>query len=397
VYTATKVVEYLERFAYYKVLSALPQSKHGLNVHLAVIDETHAHKDPDLMDVLMTGTAARKQPLIIHTTTADWLRESICNEKYEYACRVRDGVIQDPAFLPVIYEAVPPADEENDPLWWTKEAVWRQANPNYGVSVEPDYIQRECQRAIESPRLRNTFLRLHLNVRTGQEDVWFGLEAWDACYDPALDLASLEGQPCFAGLDLASTSDLCALVLWFPAQKTFLPFFWLPRETVQKRFERSAVPYPQWVDEGYIQATPGNVADYDFIRAQIIALGEQYKIREIAVDRWNSTQLQTQLGGDGFDVVPFGLGYASMNSPSKELERLVTAREIRQDGNPVMRWQASHVAIEEDPAGNIKISKRRSAEKIDGFTALILGIGRSLVAEAPAGPSIYEKRGVMVL
>ena len=121
VYTALKSVEYQERFATYKVLSAIAESKHGFNVHFGVIDETHAHKTPDLIDVLQTGTAARKQPIIAHTTTADFLHESVCNEKYEYACKVRDRVIDDPAFLPVIYEAKMPENEEKDPLWWTKE------------------------------------------------------------------------------------------------------------------------------------------------------------------------------------------------------------------------------------------------------------------------------------
>jgi phage terminase large subunit-like protein len=151
------------------------------------------------------------------------------------------------------------------------------------------------------------------------------------------------------------------------------------------------------VEEGFIRTTSGNVTDYDHIREDIKTLGEVYHIREIAHDRWNATHLGTQLSGLGFDMVPFGLGFASMNDPSKELERLVIARELRHDGNPVMRWQASHVAVDQDPAGNIKISKKASAEKIDGFTALILGIGRSIVAEAEAGPSVYERRGALIL
>lgn len=397
VYTAMKSVEYPERFAYYKVLSAISESKHGLNVHLAVIDETHAHKDPDLIDVLMTGTAARKQPLIVHTTTADWLRESVCNEKYDYACKVRDGVLQDAAFLPVIYEAAPPKDEAQDPLWWTREAVWQQANPNLGVSVELEYLRRECQRAIDSPRLRNTFKRLHLNVRTGQDVEWFGLDAWDACHDPTLTAESLHGQPCFAGLDLASTSDLCALVLWFPLQQALLPFFWLPHETIAKRYEKSGVPYPLWVDEGYIRVTPGNTTDYDQIRVDIMTFADVYQIKEIAIDRWNSTQLQTQLAGEGLEIVPFGQGFASMSAPSKELERLIISQELRHDGNQVLRWMASHVAVEEDAAGNLKPSKKKSSEKIDGIVSLIMAIGRALVQEPAEGPSVYESRGVILL
>jgi phage terminase large subunit-like protein len=396
VYATTKVVEFPTRFAYYKVLSGIPESKHGLNVHCAVIDETHAHKTPDLIDVLSTGTAARKQPLIIHTTTADWLRDSVCNEKYDYACKVRDGVITDPAFLPVIYEAHPPKDEEADPLWWTREAIWKHANPNYDVSVESDFLRRECQRALDTPRFRNTFKRLHLNIRTGQDTVWFGLEAWDACYAPDFDWDSLAGQSCFAGLDLASTSDLCAFVLYFPETHAVLPYFWLPHETIAARYTRAGVPYPTWAEDGHLRVTSGNVTDYDRIRQDIIALGAQYQMREIAIDRWNSLQLQTQLTGAGFTVVPFGQGFASMSAPSKELERLITSKLLRHDGHPVMRWMASHVAVEEDAAGNLKPAKNKSAEKIDGMVSLAMSIGRALVAEPVQGPSVYERRGALL-
>lgn len=402
-YTTRRVFEYLEKFAYYTVLSGdKGTNKHGKNVHLGILDETHAHKSPELIDTIATGTAARTQPIIIHTTTADWLQESVCNELYDYACSVRDGIISDPHFLPVIYEAIPPSQEETgaDELWWTHEDVWKIANPNYGVSVEPSYIREECQRAIEVPRLRNRFKRLHLNIRTGQDTAWFGLEAWDACYDPTLTAEDLHGERCFAGLDLATVSDLCALVLWFPVQRAVVPFFWLPQETVSKRTERAKVPYYQWAQDGSIMITPGNVVDYDAIRDFISGdegIIHTYDITELAIDRWNSTQLQTQLMGDGLEVVPFGQGYASMSAPSKELERLITSKELRHMGHPVMRWMASHVATEEDPAGNLKPSKKHSSEKIDGIVSLIMALGRSMVDEGPEGPSVYEERGILVL
>ena len=397
VYTATKVVEYLARFAYYKVLSGIPDSKHGLNVHLGIIDETHAHKAPDLMDVIMTGTAARRQPLIIHTTTADFMRESICNEKYEYGCKVRDGILNDAAFLPIIYEAVAPKDEEADALWWTSPAVWKHANPNYGISVKPEYLERECQRAIDQPRLRNTFKRLHLNIRTGQEDEWFGMELWDSCYDGTVQAEELQGLKCYAGVDLASTWDLNACVLWFPEVSALLPFFWLPRLSIQRKIEQSRVAYDLWVDQGYIKVTGGNVTDYDVIRADINRLNEQYNIQEIAIDRHDSTQMQTQLMGDGFEVVPFGQGYLSMSAPSKELERRLMGKQLRHGGDPVLRWMASVVAIETDAAGNIKPSKGKSTDKIDGIVALVMALGRAMVADDSDDESVYEKRGILVL
>lgn len=397
IFTATKTFEYAAKYAYYRVLSGdKGTNKHGKNVYLGILDETHAHKSPELIDVIQTGTAARTQPLIIHTTTADWLRESVCNELYDYACNVRDRVIDDPHFLPVIYEAVQPDSEEPDELWWTKEEVWKQANPNYGISVQKSYIEEACKEAINTPRKRNTFKRLHLNIRTGQDTDWLGLEKWDACLDKTLDLGSLKGEKCYGGLDLASNEDFIALVLYFPNQQTYIPYFWLPLDTVRKRVEKSGVPYNLWVDQGYIQTTPGNVADYDYIRTAINELRDEYLFQQIAIDRHNATHLMTQLGEDGFDVVPFGQGFLSMSAPSKELERLVIGGQLRHDGNPVMRWQASHIAIDMDPAGNIKPSKKTSSEKIDGFVALVEAIGIAMVAETEKR-SVYETRGLIRL
>ena len=176
-----------------KVVSAEAYTKHGVNAHGVIIDELHAQPDRELVDVLTTSTGARRQPLIVYITTADWDRDSICNEKYDYACKVRDGIIDDSAFLPVIYEAGPQED-------WTDPAVWARANPNLGVSVSREYLQRECQRARETPSYENTFKRLHLNMRTQQDVRWLSSDAWDACGNTRIDLNALRGRVCYGGL-----------------------------------------------------------------------------------------------------------------------------------------------------------------------------------------------------
>ncbi len=397
VYTSFKSIQYTARFGTFQALSSIPKSKHGFNPYLVVCDELHAHKSPELVDVLSTGTGARTQPLIIHTTTADWLHDSMCNEKYDYGCKVRDRVIDDASFLPVIYEAIPPSSEEGNPLWWTDEAVWYAANPSLDASISIEYLRRECQRALELPRFRNTFKRLHLNVRTGQDTEWFGLEAWDACYDATINPDDLIGERCFGGFDGASVHDLSAFVLWFPAHRTFLAWFWLPSATIQKRFSEQGVPYPQWVDEGHILTTPGNVTDLDYIRDMIdVDLTTTYNIVDIGIDRHNTQHFQTQLRGLGHDVVPYAQTFGGMSSPSKELERMIVAGTLRHNGNPVMRWMASHVAIDMNATGDIKPTKERSAEKIDGFHALIMGIGRAIVTPEKVEESVYETRGMLV-
>ena len=367
-----------------KVLSAEAYTKHGLNASGIVVDEVHAQPNRDLWDVLTTSVGARRQPLTIAITTAGFDRHSLCWELYDHACKVRDGVLTDDAFLPVIYEAG--ADDD-----WKLPATWRKAHPGLGISVKEEFIAAECLKAQQMPTYENTFKRLMLNIWTEQATRWLPLDAWDKCGGQQPDL---DGRECFAGLDLSSTTDISALVLAFPVADVvhLVSFFWVPREGVHKRARRDRVPYDQWIEQKHIEATDGAVIDYDVIRARINALAERYRIREIAIDRWNATQLATQLTGDGFEVFAFGQGFASMTGPSKELEKRILGRQINHGNNPVLRWMASNVAVEMDAAGNIKPSKARSTERIDGIVAGLMALGR-VIATQETGPDRYADSG----
>jgi phage terminase large subunit-like protein len=355
----------------YKVISSDANTKHGGNSHLVIVDELHAQENRDLVDVLQTSMASqnRKQPLLIFITTADIDRPSICNEKLAYAQRVANGTFPDWAFLPVIYASPSGAD-------WTSPKAWAAANPNLGVSVSREYLERECKRAQESPEYENTFKRLHLNMRTQQAKRWLQLERWDACAT-RVDPLELEGQPCHAGLDLSTTTDVTALVMLFDLRglKIALPKFWIPAERAEKRERRDKVPYLTWARQGLLTLTEGDVIDYDVVRADINELGGRYKFQSLGIDRWNATQITSQLTGDGFNVMGFGQGMKEMSPPSKELERLMLAGELAHGGNPVLRWMAGNIALEQDSAGNIKPCKKRSTERIDGIVALIMAIG----------------------
>ena len=377
----------------YKVLSADAPTKHGLNAHGIIFDELHAQPNRELFDVLTTSTGARVQPLEIYITTAGYDRHSICWEQHEYACKVRDGIIEDDSLLVAIYCA----DEKDD---WTDPKVWAKANPGLGKSISLEYLERECNSAKERPAYQNTFRRLHLNQWTEQATRWVDMTVWDR-NTAKVDEAALIGRPCFAGLDLSSTADLTALVFVFPPDDddgpyTLLPRFFVPEEAVRIRARRDRVPYDVWVREGYITATEGNVVDYNFIRAQVHTDAEKFLLRELAYDRFNATQLVTDLGSDGITVVPFGQGFVSMSAPAKELEKLLLEGRIAHGGNPVLRWMMSNVSVRQDPAGNIKPDKSKSAEKIDGIVAACMGLGRAIVQpEAPK--SVYETRGILTI
>lgn len=365
----------------YKVLSSEAYTKHGLSAHGIVVDEVHALPDRELWDVLTTSTGARRQPLTVAITTAGFDRHSLCYELYDYGCKVRDGIIEDAGFLPVIYEA----SEDDD---WKAPETWRKAHPGLGISVKEDYFAAECAKAQQMPTYENTFKRLLLNIWTEQDTRWLPMDAWDAC---GAELPDLEGRTCYAGLDLSTTTDITALVLAFPIGSTvhLLPFFWVPSEGIHKRAKRDRVPYDVWVKQGHIEATPGNVIDYDTIRARVNELAERFDIREIAIDRWNATQLATQLTGDGFEIIAFGQGYASMSAPCKELEKRVLGREVNHGNHPVLRWMASNVSVTMDAAGNMKADKAKSSERIDGIVASLMALGR-VIANQEDRPSVYE-------
>ena len=357
----------------YKVLSSEAYSKHGLSVSYAGMDELHAWPDRELYDVLVTSMGARRQPLTVITTTAGFDKHSLCYELWDYAEKISAGIIKDDSFYPAIYAA----GKEDD---WKDPKTWAKANPNFGVTVQESFYQQECAKAISLPSYENTFRRLYLNQWTEQDVRWLSMDAWDACAEPLPDLKSL---PCFAALDLSSTTDLSALVLAFPidGKVHLLPFFWMPSEGIRKRVERDRVPYDQWIKAGHITATPGKVIDYEFIRNKINELAEQYQIKEVAIDRWNATQLSTQLEGDGFEMIGFGQGFASMAAPTKELERRILEGTLNHGANPVLRWMASNITTEQDAAGNIKPSKKKSTERIDGIVATIMALGRVMLTD----------------
>ena len=243
----------------------------------------------------------------------------------------------------------------------------------------------------ESPSYENTFKRLHLNIKTEQDVRWLKMDRWDASDGP-VDEEKLAGCSCWCGLDLSTTTDISAFSMVFPdgaGRYDVLCRFWVPEENARRRERRDRVPYLRWISDGWITATSGDVIDYDVIRRDINELNTRFAIQEIAADRWNATQLITQLTGDGFTIFAFGQGFRDMTSPTKELEKLVVAGRLRANGNPVLRWMASNVSVEQDAAGNLKPAKNKSSGRIDGIVATIMGLARATV-QPTSGGSIYD-------
>lgn len=379
VYKSYKSIEF-PNGVFYKALSAEAGTKHGLNSHFIVVDELHAHPDGELVDVLTTSTGSRRQPMTWYITTADYRRESVCNKKHDYACKVRDGVVDNQAFLPVIYEA----SREDD---WASPDVWARVNPTFPVSPTLDYMQQACKEAQEVPSEENKFKRLHLNIQTEQDERWLPISLWDACQQP-IDPESLEGRKCFGGLDLSATQDVTAFVLVFPpleGERTtpILTYFWIPEAAMRKREKKDRLPWSTWVHDGFASKCEAETIDTDQIRRDIGALGKRFNIGKILIDRWNALSITNQLMGDGFDVELFGQGFASMSAPAKHLEKIVVEKSISHGGNPVMRNMMASVSIERDAADNIKPSKKKSTDRIDGVVALCMALAPVMAFEDP--------------
>lgn len=389
---STKRILYRKTGSVYRAISSEAYTKHGFNASIVIADELHAWPNRELWDVLTTSMGARVQPLVFAISTAGYDRHSILFELYDHACKVRDGLVEDPTFLPILYEMAKDAD-------WTDEREWHRCNPALGDFRSLEEMRVMAARAKSIPAQENTFRRLYLNQWTEQAERWIAMEAWDACRT-VIDWDAFAGRPCFVGMDLSTTTDLSALVAVFSDDDgdgfDVLAKFFVPGDNIRDRVKRDRVPYDEWARQGVITPTAGNIVDYAHIRATLQDWHRRYDVRAIVYDPWNATHLVTQLTeDDGFHCVPMRQGYASLSAPTKALGAAIVSKQLRHDGHPVLRWNVSNAAIEQDPAGNLKLSKKVSTERIDGAVALVMAMDQ--MARRVDTESIYAQPGAEVL
>lgn len=380
--------------SFYQVLSSEAFTKHGLNVHGVIFDELHSQPNRELFDVMTKGSGdARLQPLFFLITTAGTDRNSICFEQHQKAVDILEGRKIDTTFYPVIYGLK--GDED-----WSLENNWYKVNPSLGHTIEIEKVRNAFNSAKENPAEENLFRQLRLNQWVKQSVRWMQMHIWDKC-NCNVNPDDLIGRECYGGLDLSSTIDLTAFVLVFPPAEEddkyyILPFFWIPEDNIELRVRRDHVPYDVWEKQGYIKTTEGNVVHYGFIENFIEELGTKYNIKEIAFDRWGAVQMTQNLEGLGFTVVPFGQGFKDMSPPTKELMKLTLEEKIAHSGHPVLRWCMDNIFVRTDPAGNIKLDKEKSTEKIDGAVASIMALDRAIRNKGSNG-SVYDERGILIL
>jgi phage terminase large subunit-like protein len=224
------------------------------------------------------------------------------------------------------------------------------------------------------------------------------MRQWAACGG---ELRALVDRPCYAGIDLGSTTDLTALALVFPSDDDsfdFLPFFWMPADNVRERERRDKVPYSEWVRKGLIEATPGNVVDYRKVKEKLRWAKECFELRDVGFDPWNSRQLSVELVDEGFNCVEVGQGFQKISEPTKKLLELVICGKCRHAGHEVLRWNADCLSLKSDGNDNVRPSKPNrmtSSKRIDGMAAIIIALSRIIVQTNKK--SVYEDRGPLVL
>jgi phage terminase large subunit-like protein len=336
---------------------------------------------------MTTGGGTRKQPLIIAITTAGVPSQApVWWDEHEYARRVREGVLIDPTLYSVFYGASPDDDFE-DPK------VWRKANPGLGLFMSEKAFKADLIAAKQRGGTAwNEFLLYRLNVPTAQKDRWLPMQHWESAREQ-YTADDMRGQWCYGGLDLSTRRDITALSWIFPKEDgsfRTLWRFWLPENNVPDHLRG-------WVRDGYIQTTPGETVDYEFIRAQIAEDSKRFEVRAISYDSWNAQHLANELIGDGHNMVEVRFGLRSMSLPSKEFEAAFVDGRFRHDGNPVARWMADSISTRADASGNIipvKPDRLKDSNRIDGIVATIMAYDS--VVRNPIEGSVYSgERGIL--
>lgn len=370
----------------FQAKSAEGSTLDGLNTHLAIIDELHAHKKRDVFDVVETSLGKRRNSLMVSITTAGVDRTGICYEQRTLVTKILSGSLQDESYFGIIYTLDPDDD------WKSGEAL-AKANPNWGVSVRPEVIRALQAKAIATPSAENNFKTKHLDVWCNADVGWMDMKAWDACADESLDESDFDGEPCWLGLDLASTSDMTAKVKIFQRKidgsSHYYLFgdYWLPRTAIERGVNSQ---YQGWEYLGYLHVCEGPVTDFAEIRDSILEDCGRYSVQSVAYDPFQAVQLSKELSDDGVPMVLCKQTVANLSDPMKQFQALVLDHRLHFNGDPVLTWMVSNVVCHVDVKENIYPRKDAPENKIDGVVAGIMALSRALLNDEHRAMDLNE-------
>lgn len=410
----------------FKVLSSIADTKHGLSPNCVIVDEVHAHPNSELIDVMITGTGARENPLTIYTTTADYNRPSTCNELHKRGTAICRGTQKDPHFLPVIYEA----DVKDD---WEDPATWRKANPNFGISLTERYLMKEIERCRNNPAMLGRLLRLHLNIKTSVETAWIPLHVWTKTnpgYKDTLTVSQirdrmeefpewfnvvksdrwthsdvnvlleqhrqyytwlfdkvdrLKDERCIGAFDNSSVSDIASFTLFFPESGTVLQLNWVPAQRIKQRSEEDGVPYDDWFACGLVNETEHETIDEEEIVNALVGdtglLNHFEGIEMVAFDAWRSNFVANKLGDYGIECGAYSQSFSAMHPCCKKVEELLDHQALFHGGYKPAEWMLGNTMVIKDAFDRVRPSRKDSTDKIDGIVSILMSVGAWLTIE----------------
>lgn len=376
--TWSKSITRLSVGSSFKPIHAKAQTQDGLNPSHVSLDEIHAHKTSELLNVLTSAAGARKNPLFLYTTTEGYQNDGPWSDIKSFAKTILKGGVQADHFLAIVY-ALDDEDktfgvEEDDEF---DESKWIKANPLMEVNpMLMDSIRKEAIEAKQMPSKLSEFRIKRLNRPASVSNGWVNLTEWNKCSGP-VDLDWLAQFPCYGGLDLAQTQDIASFRLVWHVNGVIYThgFRYVPADCVSRRSARGTVPYQKWVHDGYLIQTDGNVIDTERIEKDVMECFQRFQIKNIAYDRWNATDLIVRLVNKGVPVVEFIQGRFSFHPAMRFLEEHYIAGKMNHGGDPVLSWCAANLVSRQDVNNNHQPDKNRSSDKIDDMVALIMACG----------------------
>lgn len=341
----------------------------GLNSSCVILDEAHAVKDRNLYEVMKQSQSARTQPLFVTITTAGTVRECIFDDMYSYACKVADGVITDPTFLPIVYELDSKAE-------WKDPAAWFKPNPGLGRIKKLEDLMAKVERAKQSPKDLSGILCKDFNVRETLYNAWLDFDTINN--ESTFSLEDFRGCYAIGGADLSLTTDLtCATVLMLnpeTRQRYVWQMYWLPEDNFTQRVQEEKIPYDKWREAGLVRLCRGNTIDYSDVTAWFLELVNEHGITPLWVyyDSWSARYWVEEMEGYGFKMERCIQGAKTLSLPMQNLGADLQAKKVNYNNNPILKWCLTNTAVQEDRNGNIVPKKASSPkQRIDGTASLL--------------------------
>ena len=371
------------------------KTQDGINSHLSIIDEYHAHRDDSVKENLESSSAARKQAITYTITTAGTNPHGVCKNFEDSCINLLEGIAEDDTFLVMIHDL----DDNDD---WSDPENWCKANPNLGVTVTLDFLKSEHRKAVNQPSKGPNFKTKHLNMWVDAPDVWMTSESWERCQEPIVqENFSILGN--CGGLDLSTTTDITAYAMISEPDeydvRDLKVWCFCPKDTIEKRSKEDGVPYKYWANQlrenpeddkdFYLIATPGNMVDYRTVASVVSKQFFKNKTEWVEYDRKFASGLVTIFQEQNIEMSPFSQTIMNYSSPTKEFERLVLSGKLRVGKNPILKWMLSGCVTKPDMNENIRLDKSKSTKRIDGIIASIMALAGTL-SEKETNESKYN-------